>query len=315
MSKTLVTGANGFVGRALVESLAVESIGTIGAVRAHPAAGQVSVGDIGPYTDWGSVLRGCDGVVHLAARVHVMQDHSHDPLAAFRAVNVAGTLNLARQAAASGVHRFVFLSSVKVNGESTGNRSFSETDIPVPEDAYGISKWEAEQGLWEIAEETGMEVIILRPPLIYGPGVKANFLKLMQLVDRGIPLPLASIDNRRSLIYLGNLVDAIKCCLTHPDAAGKTFLVSDGEDVSTPELVRRLAAAMGRPARLLPAPTQIMHGLAKLLGKQEAVNRLVGSLAVDSQCIRSALDWPPRYTLDQGLAETVNWYLQNRVTS
>lgn len=312
MYKTLVTGANGWLGHALVESLSGLSGEVLGTVRANPMAGQIAVGDIGPQTDWYAALHHCDSVVHLAARVHLMQDRAVEPLAAYRAVNTEGTLNLARQAAASGVRRFIFLSTIKVHGESTDVRPFSESDIPNPQDPYAVSKWEAEQGLWEISKSTGMEVVVLRPPLVYGPGVKANFLKLMQWVDRGLPLPLASVDNRRSMIYVGNLVDAIRTCLIHPNAAGKTFLVSDGEDVSTPELIRRLAAAMRRPARLMPVSTDWMRFMGKIVGKAAAVDRLLGSLVIDMSAIQHDLGWKPPYQMEEGLTATAGWFKQHK---
>jgi UDP-glucose 4-epimerase len=262
------------------------------------------VGEIGANTGWQRAVDGCDAVVHLAARVHVMRDSAADPLAAFRAVNVDGTLNLARQAAAAGVKRFVFLSSIKVNGEGS-EVPYLESDSPAPLDPYAISKWEAEQGLREIAAQTGMEVVILRPPLVYGPGVKANFARLIRAVERGWPLPLGAIDNRRSLLFLGNLVDAIRLCLEHPAAANRTYLLSDGEDVSSAELVRRLAKAMGKPARLLPVPAWAFGLAGRLLGRRQEVARLLGSLTVDSSAIRRELGWVPPYTLDQGLALTV----------
>ena len=243
-------------------------------------------------------------VVHLAARVHVMRDEASDPLAKFREVNTEGTLNLARQAAQAGVKRFVFVSSIKVNGEGR-DAAYRETDSPAPEDTYAISKWEAEQGLQQISQETGLEVVILRPPLVYGPGVKANFRRLLDTVARGWPLPLGAIRNRRSLLYLGNFVDAIRVCVEHPAAAGKTFLVDDGQPVSTPDLIRAVAHAMGRPARLLAVPVDALEFAGALLGKQAAVARLTGSLWVDSSLIRTRLGWTPPYSMAAGLAATV----------
>jgi len=233
-----------------------------------------------------------------------MDDEAKDPLAEFRQVNAEGTLNLARQAAQAGVKRFVFVSSIKVNGEGR-DEPYRETDEPAPEDAYSLSKWEAEQGLHEIAHETGLEVVILRPPLVYGPGVKANFQRLVRTVGRGWPLPLAAIHNRRSLLYLGNFVDAIRCCVEHPAAAGQTFLLDDGEAVSTPELIRALAQAMGRPARLLAVPVGVLEVAGALLSKRAAVERLTRSLYVDSSLIRSRLGWTPPHSMAQGLAATV----------
>jgi UDP-glucose 4-epimerase len=243
-----------------------------------------------------------------------MRDEVSDPLGAFRAVNVDGTLNLARQAAQAGVRRFVFLSSIKVNGEGC-EEPYREGDAACPQDPYAISKWEAEQGLRQIELETGMDVVILRPPLVYGPGVKANFQRLLAAVDKGWPLPLGAVGNRRSLLYLGNLVDAIQLCLVHPAAAGQTYLVSDGEDVSSPELVRRLARAMGCPARLLPVPPAWLRLAGGLLGRRAVVERLLGSLVVDSSRIRRELGWSPPFRLDAGLAETVQHYLLSRMQS
>lgn len=305
----LVTGANGFVGRAVRTVLRQAGHATLPAVRRPSGlAEERVVGDIDPATDWRAALSGVESVVHLAARVHVMNDSAMDPLTAFRSINTAGTLNLARQCAAAGVRRFVFVSSVKVNGEERA-APYTEADAPAPEDAYALSKWEAEQGLRQIAAETGLEVVILRPPLVYGPGVGANFLALLRAVARGMPLPLGAIDNRRSLIYVGNLAAAILCCLEHPAAAGKTFLVSDGEDVSTSGLVRRMAAALGRPARLLPVPPALLRFAARLAKKSALAIRLLDSLTVDSSAIRRELGWSPPFTLDEGLRETAAWYL------
>jgi len=303
--KTLVTGATGMVGRALCELLTARGYGIIPAVR-RPAglSNEVVTGDIGSTTDWHMAFEGCDAVVHLAARVHVMEDAAKNPLALYRETNTEATLNLARQAAQAGVKRFVFVSTVKVNGEGR-DAAYRETDVPEPEDAYAISKWEAEQGLHEIARETGLEVVILRPPLVYGPGVKANFLRLMQAIQMGWPLPLGAIRNRRSLLYLGNFVDAIHVCIEHPAAAGQTFLLDDGVAVSTPELIRAVARAMGRPARLLAVPVPMLALAGAALGKRAAVARLTGSLWVDSMSIRSRLGWTPPYSMEAGLAATV----------
>lgn len=315
MKRVLVTGANGFVGQALAAQLRHVGWAITRAMR-NPVAQDdvIAVGDIHASTDWTAALSGCSAVIHLAARVHVMRDEASDPQAAFRAVNVDGTLNLARQAAQAGVRRFVFLSSIKVNGEGR-EESYRQGDAPCPQDPYAVSKWETEQGLHGIAAETGMEVVILRPPLVYGPGVKANFQRLLGAVDKGWPLPLGAIENRRSLLYLGNLVDAIQLCLAHPAAAGQTYLVSDGEDVSSPELVRRLARAMGRPARLLPVPPAWMRLAGRLAGRRADVDRLLGSLVVDSSRIRRELGWSPPFSLDAGLAETAQRYLVSRMQS
>jgi len=303
--KVLVTGATGFVGTALRAQLAASGYDVLAVVRrVSGIEGEIVLGDIDGATDWTVALSGCDTVVHLAARVHVMDDTAQDPLALYRATNTEATLNLARQAAKAGVKRIVFISSIKVNGEGR-DAPYRETDAPAPQDEYAISKWEAEQGLQRIAQETGLEVVVLRPPLVYGPGVKANFLRLMRIVARGWPLPLGAIRNRRSLLYLGNFVEAIRVCVEHPGAAGKTFLLDDGEAVSTPELVRALARAMGRPARLLAVPASVLELAGILLGKRAAVARLTGSLYVDSSSIRAHVGWMPPYTLQQGLTTTV----------
>lgn len=309
----LVTGATGFVGGALVRRLADDPAfsGVVAVVRrkAEPSpqrGKQLQVGDLLPTTDWSAALQGVDALVHCAARVHVMQDDAAVPLDAYRLVNVEGTLNLASQAAQAGVRRFVFVSSIKVNGEATlRGESFSADDEPAPLDPYGVSKLEAEQGLRELEAQTGMEVVIVRPPLVYGPGVKANFASMMRWVARGVPLPLGSIHNSRSMVALNNLVDLLVTCLKHPAAAGQTFLASDGEDVSTTELLRRTAQAMGIKAFLLPVPAFLLELGAALLGKRAVVQRLCGSLQVDIEKTRRLLDWNPPLTLDQGLKKAV----------
>lgn len=303
--QVLVTGAAGFVGRALCAELRACGHVVVGAVR-HGAdlSGDVAIGEIGPSTDWRAMLYGCRRVVHLAARVHETQETERDAGATYRRINTDATLNLARQAAEAGVKRFVFVSTVKVNGEGR-DAAYREADAPAPADAYAMSKWEAEQGLWRIARETGLEVVVLRPPLVYGPGVKANFRHLLDAVARGWPLPFGAITNRRSLLYLGNLVDAIRVCLDHPAAAGQTFLVDDGSPVSTPELIRAVASAMARPARLLPAPVAVLAFAGALLGKRAAVARLTDSLLLDSALIRTRLGWSPPYSMESGLAATV----------
>lgn len=303
--KVLVTGANGFVGKALCAHLAEHGYSVRRAARSpHGASDETVVGLLNRDTDWAPTLAGCEAVVHLAARVHVMHDTAADPLALYRATNTEATLNLARQAAQMGVKHFVFVSSIKVNGEGR-DEPYRETDTPAPEDAYAISKWEAEQGLQRIAQETGLKVIVLRPPLVYGPGVKANFARLLRTVARGLPLPLGAIRNRRSLLYLGNFVDAIRICLEHPAALGQTFLLDDGQPVSTPELVRAVAHAMGRPARLLTIPVAVLKFSGTLLGKRAAVDRLTGSLWLNSSLIRTRLGWTPPYSMETGLAATV----------
>jgi len=307
--KILVTGATGFVGNALCKHLTTHGHQVMRAIRRDATlSGDIVFSEIDGATDWAEALTGCDAVVHLAARVHVMDDTAQDPLALYQATNTEATLNLARQAAQTGLKRFVYISSIKVNGEGR-DTPYRETDVAAPEDAYAISKWEAEQGLQRIAAETGLEVVILRPPLVYGPGVKANFLQLMRMVERGWPLPLGAIRNRRSLLYLGNFVDAIRLCIEHPAAAGQTFLLDDGEPVSTPELVRALSHAMGRPARLLAVPVGILKSVGALLGKRAAVARLTGSLYLDCSAIRLRLGWAPPHTLAQGLVATIaDWH-------
>ena len=261
----------------------------------------VYIANINGGTDW--QFSGTQNVViHLAARVHVMNDTDANPLVAFRTVNFDGTLNLARQAAAAGVKRFVFVSSVKVNGESTPHgQAFTETDAPSPQDAYGQSKHEAEQGLRQLSADTGMETVIIRPALVYGPGVKANFAALMRAVKLGWPLPLGAVHNQRSLVALDNLVDFIVTCITHPQAANHTFLVSDGHDLSTTELVRGMAQAGGVPARLLPVPVWALRAGASLLGRGDAVQRLCGNLQVDITKARSLLGWVPPVSVQEGL--------------
>ncbi len=314
--RIFLTGAGGFIGTALCQQLIEHQYEVFAGMRAAPRPQDrppsfhpIATGDLSMQTLPREVLQPMDVVVHLASRVHVMQETEVDPLAAFRRVNVEATLNLARAAAAAGVRRFVFMSSVKVNGEATTARPFDHTTEPAPLDPYGVSKLEAETGLREIEQTSGMEVVIVRPPLVYGPGVGANFLRLLKLVRSGLPLPLGSIKNRRSMVYLGNLVDLIRVCATHPNAAGKTFLASDGEDVSTPELLRRIAKAMGRPARLLPFPPGLLGWIASIAGKGAEAERLLGSLQVDSSYARQQLDWQPPFTMNEGLAETVRWFL------
>lgn len=312
--RVLVTGANGFVGRQLCAELVRRGQNVRAAMRNRTGFGVVGcevagITGLEADTAWEDALRGIEVVVHLAARVHVMREDAADPLAEFRRANVAGSENLARQAAVAGVKRLVYVSSIGVNGLSTTMaQSFSETEMPTPHNAYALSKWEAEQALHRIADETGLEIVIVRPPLVYGPGAPGNFAQLMKVLGRGIPLPLASVHNLRSLIYVGNLVDALIACATHPAAAGQTYLVSDGEDVSTPELLHQLGSAMGKPARLLPCPPTLLKFAGRLIGKAGQVERLLGSLRVDSGKIRRELDWTPPYTLRQGLQATAEWY-------
>lgn len=305
--RVLVTGATGFVGTALVDRLVRDGRFTIRAVvrrdaRGLPAHVERTPGELDAGWNWQDGLADVNTVVHLAARVHVMRDRTADPLAEYRRVNVAGTLNLARQAARAGVRRFVALSSVKVNGESG---TYSESDPPAPEDAYGVSKLEAEVGLRAIAAGTSMEIVIVRAPLVYGPRVRANFDMLMRAVARGIPLPFGAAGNRRSFVGVDNLVDFIVTCMEHPAAANDTFFVSDGEDLSIADLIRRLARAMGRPARLVPIPSSVLSAAAALAGQRHLARRLLGSLCVDITKARQRLAWVPPVSVDEGLRRAV----------
>lgn len=308
----LVTGATGFVGNALVSILASDERHVVRAcVRRTDAVlpvniEAVTIPDLTAQTNWRVALENINAVVHAAARVHVMDETSADPLAEFRRVNVAGTLNLARQAAVAGVRRFIFISSIKVNGEGTAaGRPYTADDTPQPQDPYGVSKYEAEQELLSLAKETGMEVVIIRPVLVYGPGVKANFQSMMRWLDKGVPLPLGGIKaNRRSMVALDNLVDLIVTCLQHPAAANQVFLVSDGEDLSTTGLLQRTAKALRKPVRLLPVPAWMLSITARMLGKANVAQRLCGSLQVDIGKTSSLLGWHPRVRMDTALRET-----------
>jgi nucleoside-diphosphate-sugar epimerase len=309
----LVTGASGFIGRALCRTLA--EAGHVPRPAIRRIAGGVNglqpalcIGDIDDNTNWGEALRGIELIVHLASPSDALRGSTAETLAAYRKVNVDGSRRLAREAAIAGARRLVFMSTIKVNGERTMERAFTEDDAPRPEDAYGISKHEAELALRDVERKTGLEVVVLRPPLVYGPGVKGNFLRLMNLVARGLPLPLAAVANRRSLLYVGNLADAVVTALAAPRAAGRTYLVSDGEDVSTPDLVRALARALGVAPRLLGFPLAPLRLAAALAGRGAELARLTGSLQVDGSRIRRELGWRPRYTLAQGLEETARWY-------
>lgn len=310
MTKVLLTGATGFVGSVLFTELRKSpDFRVVAAVRSGVGSATdtaVVVGDIDGATDYSSALNDVNVVIHAAARAHIMHDEVSDPLAEYRKVNVEGTLNLAKQALTAGVKRFVYISSIKVNGESTsGLSAFTEADAAKPEDPYGVSKYEAEAGLRLLAQETGLEVVIIRPPLVYGPGVKANFMSLLKLSATGLPLPFGSVNNRRSMVYVGNLVDLIVLCIDHPLAANETFLVSDGNDVSLRSLLTHMRSAMGRSARLVPVPVWLFKLAGALTGKRGVVDRLVGDLQVDSSKARTLLDWVPPYTVEQGIAATV----------
>jgi UDP-glucose 4-epimerase len=314
----LVSGATGFIGSAIVARLIASNVPVRRVVRnlvcgLADAEDTVNIGDLGPSTEWNHALTGVSVVIHTSARVHVMTDGVTDSLGEFRQANVAGTLHLANQAASMGVKRFIFLSSIKVNGGQTlcGQR-YTPNDIPQPSDPYGISKREAEDGLRRVAEMTGMEVVIIRPVLVYGPGVKGNFLSMMRWLYKGIPLPLGGIQNARSLVALDNLVDLVVCCLDHPEAANQTLLVSDREDLSTTDLLRRTACAMKVEAKLFSAPAFIIKTGASLLGQGDVGLRLFGSLQVDITKTISLLGWSPPFTVDHSLKATAQYFLSNQ---
>lgn len=312
MSRVLVTGATGFVGRHLVPLLLERGHAVRAAVRrpddVPPQAELVSVAAIDGATDWTAALDGIEAVVHLAARVHVMRDTAADPLAAFRAVNRDGTRRLAEAAAAAGVRRFVYVSSIKAVCDESRPEPVTDATPPDPHSPYGVSKREAELALSEIAARTGMESCVLRPPLVYGPGVGGNFRTLMELVRRGVPLPLGRVENRRSLLFVGNLADAIERCLTHPGAAGGSFLLHDGAPPSTPALVREIAGALGVPARLIPMPAGVLALAARLAGRPAAWDRVGGTLVVDDRGIRDAIGWAPPHDRAHGLRVTAEWF-------
>jgi len=299
----VVTGANGFIGVPLCSLLVRDGADVSAAVRRESAAladrtgrlRQVVVGDLGAATDWSAALAGAEAVVHLAGRVHVPGVGAAADRERFREINVDATLRLAEAAARARVRRMVFVSSAKAGDDDAS-------------DPYSRSKAEAERLLGQASRDLGIECVIVRPPLVYGPRVRANFLRLMRLVDTGVPLPLASVANRRSLLFVGNLADALATCTGHPRAAGQTFSVSDGEDVSTPELVRRIAHALDRPARLFPFPVALLRLAGVLAGQKQAIDRLTGDLAIDSTSIRTTLDWRPPFSMELGLAETAAWY-------
>ncbi|AFN77689.1 NAD-dependent epimerase/dehydratase [Stutzerimonas stutzeri DSM 10701] len=305
--EVLLTGGSGFVGSRAAKRLLDDGHRVTAAVRDSEAKLDTRLvcwrfEELTADQHWGAVLEGKNLVIHCAARVHVMNDPAANPLNEFRKVNVDGTCALARQAAEAGVGRFIFISSIKVNGEGTSlGLPYRADDIPAPEDFYGISKLEAEQGLMKVAADTGMEVVIVRPPLVYGPGVKGNFASMAKLMEKGLPLPLGAIHNKRSLIGIDNLVDLLIRCIDHPAAANQVFLAGDGEDLSTTELLRGVANAMGKPTRLIPVPAGLLQFGATLLGKKAMAQRLLGSLQVDISKTCELLDWKPPYTVEEGL--------------
>lgn len=308
-----ITGATGFVGSALSAKLTELGVRVVPTVRRTTGLpNEIVIGDLNASASMHcqTALSACDVLVHLAARVHVMDDEAANPLQEFRKVNVDGTVRLASEAAAAGVRRFVFISSIKVNGENTlTDHPFTADQTPTPSDPYGITKWEAEQRLRTLATETGMEVVIIRPVLVYGPGVKANFLHLMQWLHKGIPLPLGAIHNKRSLVALDNLIDLIITCIDHPKAANQTFLVSDDDDLSTTDLLRRMGKALGRPARLAAVPSGMLVMAAAILGKRAIAQRLCGSLQVDIRKTRELLGWRPPVSVNEGLLQTAHHFM------
>jgi nucleoside-diphosphate-sugar epimerase len=314
MKKVLVTGASGFIGRVLCAELLERKFAVRGVIRGSSnwdgGDGEVvKVEGMDDATEWTDAMEGVDIIIHLAARVHVMSDTVVDSLAEFRRVNTAGTEHLARCAAANGVKRLVYASSIKVNGEETrGDKRFTEADASAPQDPYGVSKWEAEQALHRVAGETGLEVVIVRPPLVYGPGVRGNFINLLTAIDKGVPLPLAGANNVRSLIYVNNLVDALIVCATHPAAAGQTYLVSDGTDISMAVLIKEIAHSLERNNRSFYLPPALLRAFASLSGRSDQIERLLNSLRVDDKKIRDELGWIPPYTLKQGLRATADWF-------
>lgn len=312
-ARILVTGANGFIGTTLCKYLGSRGFEVIAALRQHVGSFSdmgirtVSIGSVDGRTDWSNAVSGVDIVVHLAGRAHIVADGKKGSIQAYRQVNAAGTRNLAEQAARAKVKRFIYLSSVKVNGEESKD-TYHENSEPSPADVYGLSKLEGEVQLKIVAHQSGMEGVIIRPPLVYGPGVKANFLSLMRLIKRNIPLPLAGIKNQRSFIYIGNLVDCIHTCITRSAAANQTYLVSDDKDVSTSELVRLIASALGCHVRLFPFPQSLLRSVIGLTGKDNTLKRLFGSLTVNVSKIKSELSWTPPYSVESGLMDTAEWF-------
>ncbi len=311
--RILLTGSHGFVGAALTRTLIATNQYQLTTVGRRPTSipGQLHFEiELSAASDCSEALVGVDVVIHTAARVHMMDDRAPDPLAAFRSVNTEATLALARQASTAGVKRFIFLSSIKVLGEmASQEQPFDHLQLPNPTDPYGISKFEAEQGLYEIARQTGMEVVVIRPPLVYGPGVKANFHQLIGLMSKQFPLPLGSVRNKRSLVALPNLIDLIMRCIDHPAAANRTFMVSDNQDLSTPELMQGIAIALGKKALLFPVPIGVLRFIGNITGKSAVIERLCGSLQVDISDTLNTLNWQPPVTVNQGLEQTVAAFL------
>ncbi|MDB9312972.1 NAD-dependent epimerase/dehydratase family protein [Spirulina sp. CS-785/01] len=313
MNQILVTGITGFIGTHLLSCLIQQNYSlNITTRNIHPETSPkittVKIADINEVTNWDEALTNIDTVIHLAARAHLLQDNATNPEAEFHKTNTAATANLVQQSIAAGVKHFIFISSIGAMA-TLSPYPLTESSPCTPDTPYGRSKLQAEQALKELCANSSMTWTILRPPLIYGPRNPGNMARLLKLVNTGLPLPLGAINNRRSLLYVGNLVDAIITCLSHPNAKNQTFLISDGEDLSTPDLIRQIGQAMGKTPLLLPIPPTLLTSLAKPLGKQETVNRLIGSLPINSQKIRTTLNWTPPVTVSQGLQDTVNWYL------
>ncbi|MEZ8723959.1 UDP-glucose 4-epimerase family protein [Vibrio pomeroyi] len=312
--KVLVTGSTGFVGSRVVE-LAEEFDWEVLSVLRNVTQANANcflVSSIGAETDWSGALGDVDCIVHCAARVHQMNESEQDALTAYRETNTLGTLNLAKQAAEAGVKRFVFVSSIKVNGEFTEpGAPFQPNLNNIPKDPYGLSKYEAEVALTQLSKETGLQVVIIRPPLVYGPGVKANFLSMMRIIEKGIPLPFGSIHNKRSLVYLDNLSSLILTCCEHPSAPGYTFLASDGQDVSTTKLMQTIALSMNKTPRLLPIPMSWIQWVASVIKKQHIAQRICGSLQVEARLTKDILGWVPPVTFDEGIKNTVEAYLKS----
>jgi len=302
LKKILITGASGFLGSALFNHFKKnECTEVFGLTRNQNNQDLICIPDLGGETNFSEILESIDVIIHTAARAHIMQDSTSNPLEEYRKINRDGTLNLAQQASKHDVRRFIFISSIGVNGKQTEQgRCFAPDDIPQPEDAYGVSKYEAEQGLLDLAGKSKMQVVIIRPPLIYGHGAKGNFSRLMQWIERGIPLPLGAINNQRSFIGIDNLVDLISICIEHPAAANQIFLASDGEDLSTTDLLVRLAKAGERPSRLLPVPEVMLKLGLSILGKKEMAQRLLSSLQIDITKTRELLNWTPSVSIDEG---------------
>jgi UDP-glucose 4-epimerase len=314
----LLTGGTGFVGRSVLDALVKAQYQVVNVTRKtntspRPGVQDFVIESLTGDIDWTAPLSDVDVVIHSAGRAHIMNETHSNPLQAFREVNVNATLNLARQAADAGVQRFIYISSVKVNGEETSaGRAFTSKDAPAPLDDYGVSKLEAEQALLELARHTSMDVVIIRPVLVYGPGVKANFERMLSVVNRKLPLPFRTIDNRRSLVFIDNLVDLICVCIKHPAAANRVFLVSDGHDLSIGQILKKLAVAMNKPSYVFAFPYTLLNVAAALVGKKEFLQRLCGSLQVDITDTRECLDWTPPVSIDEAFAITARHYQEKQ---